>query len=138
MVQLVGGVTADQFRTMALEDVAVAVRPVGAEGTAEQLPPPDANANQLMFQPAASWLMVNVWVPAGSVTVAVTFTHACQPPGAGTLTEPLRLVPDELEMWNASVTSPTAATRNVTVYVPAVATLTVYLNHWPAAVQPML
>src|ERR1017187_7501417 len=115
MVQLVGGVTADQFRPMALEDVAVAVRPVGAEGTAEQLPPPDANANQLMFQPAASWLMVNVWVPAGSVTVAVTFSHVCQPPVAGTLMLPLRLVPAEFDRWNASVTAAVAATRKVTV-----------------------
>ena len=53
----------------------------------------------------------------------------CQPPVAGTLTLPLRLVPDELERWNASVTALGAATRKSTVYVPAVDTLTVYLNH---------
>ena len=37
MEQFVGGVTADQLTPIALEDVAVAVTPVGAEGTAEQL-----------------------------------------------------------------------------------------------------
>src|ERR1039458_3801316 len=97
MAQLAGGVTADQFKPMELEEVAAAARLVGAEGDAEQLPPPDANANQLMFQPAASWLMVNVWAPAGSVTVAVTFSHVCQPPVAGTLMLPLRLVPAEFD-----------------------------------------
>jgi hypothetical protein len=39
MVQLVGGVTALQLTLMALEEDAVAVRPVGAEGTAEQVAP---------------------------------------------------------------------------------------------------
>jgi hypothetical protein len=37
MLQLVGGVTANQLRPMALEDDAVAVNPVGAEGTVPQL-----------------------------------------------------------------------------------------------------
>src|ERR1039457_167212 len=37
MVQLVGGVTADQVKPMTLEEEAVAVSPPGAEGTAEQL-----------------------------------------------------------------------------------------------------
>ena len=37
MVQLVGGVTADQFKPMALEDTAAAVSPVGAEGTVVQV-----------------------------------------------------------------------------------------------------
>ncbi len=37
-MQLAGGVTADQLKPMALEEDAVAVSPVGAEGTALQLP----------------------------------------------------------------------------------------------------
>jgi hypothetical protein len=36
MVQLAGGVTAVQLTPMTLEEEAVAVNPVGAEGTAEQ------------------------------------------------------------------------------------------------------
>ena len=36
MVQLAGGVTAVQLKPMALEEDAVAVSPVGAEGTAMQ------------------------------------------------------------------------------------------------------
>jgi hypothetical protein len=39
MVQLEGGVTAVQLRLMALEEVAVAVKPVGAVGDALQVPP---------------------------------------------------------------------------------------------------
>ncbi len=38
MEQLAGGVTAVQLNAIALEEDAVAVRPVGAEGTAVQLP----------------------------------------------------------------------------------------------------
>ena len=51
-------------------------------------------------------------------------------------TEPVRLAPEELSMCSASATAAGAATRKLTVYVPAVATSTVYLNHCPAAVQP--
>ena len=40
MVQLAGGVTADQVKPIELEEAAVAVRPVGAEGTALQLAVP--------------------------------------------------------------------------------------------------
>jgi hypothetical protein len=40
MVQFAGGVTPDQLKLMALEEVAVAVSPVGSEGTALQLPLP--------------------------------------------------------------------------------------------------
>jgi hypothetical protein len=36
MEQLAGGVTAFQLRPMALDEVALAVRPVGAEGTVVQ------------------------------------------------------------------------------------------------------
>jgi hypothetical protein len=36
MVQFAGGVTAFQLKPMALDDVAVAVSPVGAEGTVVQ------------------------------------------------------------------------------------------------------
>ena len=39
MVQLAGGVTADQLRPMVLEEEAVAVSPVGAEGTALHVSP---------------------------------------------------------------------------------------------------
>ena len=49
------------------------------------------------------------------MTVAVTVVHVSQPPVAGILTEPLRLVPEELEIWNASVTAPGAATSKVTL-----------------------
>ena len=38
-MQLAGGVTAVQLKPMALEEDAVAVSPVGAEGTEEQLAP---------------------------------------------------------------------------------------------------
>jgi hypothetical protein len=38
MLQFAGAVTADQLKPIALEELAVAVRPVGADGTAEQLP----------------------------------------------------------------------------------------------------
>ena len=40
MVQFAGGVTADQVKPMELEDDAVAVSPVGAEGTALQVAVP--------------------------------------------------------------------------------------------------
>ena len=39
MAQLAGGVTSVQLRLMALEEVAVAVKPAGAAGAALQLPP---------------------------------------------------------------------------------------------------
>src|SRR6516165_1702772 len=91
-----------------------------------------------MFHPGLSWLMVSVCCPAGRFTAAVTFVHVCHAPVAGTLMFPLRLVPEEFEICNPSVTALMAATRNVTLYVPADATFTVYRNHCPAAVQPML
>jgi hypothetical protein len=37
MVQLVGGVTTVQLKLMALEEAAVAVSPIGADGTAAQV-----------------------------------------------------------------------------------------------------
>jgi hypothetical protein len=37
MVQLAGGVTVAQFKTMTVEENAVALSPMGAEGTALQL-----------------------------------------------------------------------------------------------------
>jgi hypothetical protein len=40
MVQLAGGVTADHIKPIELVDVAVAVSPAGAEGTALQVPVP--------------------------------------------------------------------------------------------------
>ena len=39
MLQLAGGVTAVQFKLMLLEEAAVAVSPVGAEGTVVQAAP---------------------------------------------------------------------------------------------------
>ena len=42
MVQLAGGVTAVQLKLMVLDDVAVAVSPVGDEGTVAQFAPVDA------------------------------------------------------------------------------------------------
>jgi hypothetical protein len=39
MLQFAGGVTADQLTLIALDEVAVAVTPVGADGTAEHDPP---------------------------------------------------------------------------------------------------
>jgi hypothetical protein len=40
MVQLEGGATADQLKPITLEEVAVAVTPVGSEGIALQAAPP--------------------------------------------------------------------------------------------------
>jgi hypothetical protein len=40
MLQFTGGVTADQLTPIALDDVAVAITPVGADGTAEHEPQP--------------------------------------------------------------------------------------------------
>ena len=100
--------------------------------TPEQLrdsaPPPlepDVNTIESMFQPAPSWFSVSVCVPAGSVTVAVTVVQVCQPPVSGTATEPVKLVPEELDRWNASEIALSEATRKLTVYDPAVETLTV-------------
>ncbi len=78
-----------------------------------------------MFQPPLSWLSVKTCLPAGSVTLAVTVVHVCQAPVSGTLTDPVRFVPEEFDRWNPSVTPSRDATSKVTVYVPAVATLTV-------------
>src|ERR1700684_2385919 len=89
-----------------------------------------------MFQPPLSSFRVRVCCPAGRVTVASTAVHVCPPPVAGMLTFPLRLVPELLEMRRASVTAEGAATRRPTVYLPAVATFTVYRNHCPLPVQP--
>src|ERR1700735_3763087 len=80
--------------------------------------------------------MVRVCIPAGKVTAAVTVVQVCQPPVAGMLTGPVRLVPDVLARWKAPVTPLGEDTRKLTVYVLAVATLTVYRNHCPVAVQP--
>ena len=41
-------------------------------------------------------------------------------------------------MCSPSATPAGAASRRLTEYVPAVATFTVYLNHCPVPVQPML
>jgi hypothetical protein len=53
MEQLAGGVTAVQARLMALEEAVVAVNPVGAEGTAPQLPPPPLCVSALAWFEAA-------------------------------------------------------------------------------------
>ena len=70
------------------------------------------------------------------MTLAVTVAQVWYEPVAAMATEPVRLVPEELSMCSASATAAGAATRKLTVYVPAVATSTVYLNHCPAPVQP--
>src|ERR1017187_2462892 len=57
MVQLAGGVTAVQVKPMTLEEEAVATRLVGAEGTAEQLPP---EVLRISIPATAGWS----WVPA--------------------------------------------------------------------------
>ena len=65
-------------------------------------PPPDAaNCRLLTFQPPLSWLSVSTCCPAGSVTWAVTVAQVCQPPVAGRLTLPLRLVPDAFDRCSA-------------------------------------
>ena len=78
-----------------------------------------------MFQPPLSWFTVRVCVPAGRVTLAVTIVQVCQPPVAATFTAPERLVPELLAMCSAPVTPLGEARRRLTVYEPAVATLTV-------------
>jgi hypothetical protein len=57
IVQFAGGVTADQLTPIALDDVAVAVTPVGAEGTAEQL---------------AAWVSALCWAEAADEPYAST------------------------------------------------------------------
>src|SRR4029077_342872 len=88
------------------------------------------------FQPALSWSTVSVCCPAGNATLAVTVVQVCQPPVAGTLMFPDRLLPAALAMCSPSVTPFGEGSRKLTVQVPAVATLTVYLNHCPDAAQP--
>src|SRR5579872_1644198 len=112
--------------------MAAGVPPKGAsDGVAK------ANAAEAMFQPPLSWFSVSVCCPAANVTLAVTAVQVCQPPVAGTFTEPVRFVPEEFDRWNPSVTALGAAISKVTLYVPAVATLTVYRNHCPLLVQPI-
>jgi hypothetical protein len=51
--------------------------------------------------------------PAGRVTVTVAVVHVPEPPLAGRLTLPLRLVPPELLRWKASVTATAPHARGV-------------------------
>lgn len=44
--------------------------------------------NQLILKPPVSALIPKLWPPAVSFTVAVTSTHFCHPPVAGTVTVP--------------------------------------------------
>src|SRR5450755_5933 len=69
-----------------------------------------AKAMEWAFQPPLSWATVRICWPAGRVTLAVTVAQVCQPPVAGTLMLPDRLVPELLAMWRPSVT-PLAADR---------------------------
>ena len=77
--------------------------------------PPAAKARLWRFQPALSWSTVSVCCPAGRVTLAVAVCQVCQPPVAGTLMLPDRLVPEELAMCSPSVTPPGEASRKLTV-----------------------
>jgi hypothetical protein len=68
MLQLVGGVTAVQFKLMTLEEPAAAVSPVGAEGTAVQLLP-------VLVRGSGTGTIVNDAEPLarpGAVAVTVT------------------------------------------------------------------
>src|SRR6202034_4831368 len=70
----------------------------------DELMPEAAKLMEWTFHPPLSWSTTSVWVPAGSVTVAVTVVQSCQPPVAGTLIVPDRLVPARLAMCRPSVT----------------------------------
>ena len=84
-----------QLRLIWLDEVAVVLSPVGAAGAlAVQVALANVNTAESIFQPPLSSFSVNTCWPAGRVTVAVTVVHVSQPPVAGILTEPLRLVPD--------------------------------------------
>src|SRR5580698_1854035 len=76
--------------------LAVAHRPEAWLTTSnhDEVTPEAAKLMSCRFQPPLSWSTTNVWVPAGSVTVALTVVQSCQPPVAGTLMFPDRLVPE--------------------------------------------
>src|SRR5258707_1439686 len=89
-----------------------------------------------MSDRALSWARVSTCCPAGRLRWVVTVVQFCQPLVAGMSTPPVRLLPDALATCRAPLTALGAATRMLRVYVPAEATLTVYRNHCPPAVQP--
>jgi hypothetical protein len=62
-----------------------------------------------------SWSTVSVCCPAGKATLAVTVVQVCQPPVAGTLTFPDRLLPAALAMCSPSLTPLGEASRKLTV-----------------------
>src|ERR1700678_1429749 len=74
---------------------AVAHRPEASLTTSnhDEVTPEAAKFMSCMFHPPLSWSTTSVWVPAGRVTVAGTVVQSCQPPVAGTLILPDRLVP---------------------------------------------
>src|SRR5215472_15082685 len=63
MVQLAGAVSAVQLKLMVLEDAAVPLSPLGAEGTVEQLPPLPAAALTLKLLVARFWPPVHISKP---------------------------------------------------------------------------
>src|ERR1700761_4158381 len=81
----------------------------------EEATPEGAKLMACRFHPPLSWSTTSAWVPAGSVTVAVTVAQFCHPPVAGILMLPDRLVPARLAMCRASVTPLGEATRKLTV-----------------------
>src|SRR6476620_10263894 len=97
---------------------------------------------ELMFPTAPLELALSMTTrstcdPAGRLTpVFVTVVQDCQPPVLGIVIGPVLSTPFD-SMWNVPP-APDDATRMSNVYVPAVATLTVYFNHSPGAIQPTL
>src|SRR5262249_38700086 len=90
-------------------------------------PPAAANASVVMFPtappgPAVSITTRAICAPALSVTLVVTLCHTCHPPVFGTAIAPDTFTPF-ISTWNIPP-CPDDATRAVSVYVPAVATLT--------------
>src|SRR6202035_5351514 len=77
----------------------------------DEVTPVGAKFMAWIFHPPLSWSTTSAWVPAGRVTVAVTVVQFCQPPVAGTLMLPDRLVPARLAMCRPSVTPLGEASR---------------------------
>ncbi len=82
MVQFAGGVTPDQLNPIALEEDTVAVSPVGAEGTALQLPP---KALRISIPITSGWFAaprlkaITIWPLLLAVAVKVSSSAASFP-----------------------------------------------------------
>src|ERR1035441_3113700 len=92
MVHLAGVVTHVQVKPMTLEEDAVAASPVGAEGTALQLPVVDART-EIPFTSALSTTVVNtitIWPEALAVAVNVLSIALSSPPAAANISKSVR------------------------------------------------